>query len=68
MIYNSAVPISEKYTLTIKESSRYFGIGEGKLRKLASENLSSNWVLQNGNRILIKRKQFEKLLDSQDQI
>lgn len=68
MIYNSAVPISEKYTLTIKQASRYFGIGEGKLRKLANENLSSNWVLQNGNRILIKRKQFEKLLDSQDQI
>lgn len=68
MIYNSAVPISEKYTLTIKEASRYFNIGENKLRRLAAENHTANWVILNGNRILIKRKQLEKLLDSQDQI
>ncbi len=68
MKYTTAVPISEKYTLTIKEASRYFGIGENKLRRLANENLSSNWIILNGNRILIKRKQFEKILDSQDQI
>lgn len=68
MNYSAAVPISEKYTLTLKEASRYFGIGENKLRKLATENLSSNWVIKNGNRILIKRKQLEKILDSQDQI
>ena len=32
------VPISEKYTLTIEEASKYFRIGENKLRKLAEEN------------------------------
>lgn len=68
MNYSAAVPINEKYTLSVKEASRYFGIGENKLRKLANENLSSNWVIKNGNRILIKRKQLEKILDSQDQI
>ena len=57
---NFDVPIWEKYTLTIEEASKYFRIGENKLRKLAEENLSSNWVLLNGNRIQIKRKQFEK--------
>lgn len=61
---NSDVPIWEKYTLTIEEASKYFRIGENKLRKLAEENPSSNWVLYNGNRIQIKRKQFEKLIDS----
>ena len=63
-MHNSDVPIWEKYTLTIEEASKYFRIGENKLRKLAEENPSSNWVLYNGNRIQIKRKQFEKLIDS----
>lgn len=68
MKYATTVPIGEKYTLTIKEASRYFNIGENKLRRLAAENHTANWVILNGNRILIKRKQLEKLLDSQDQI
>ena len=39
-----------------------------KLRRLAEENLSSGWVLVNGNRLQIKRKQFEKVIDSLDEI
>ena len=58
------VPISEKYTLTIEEASKYFRIGENKLRKLAEENPSAAWVMMNGNRIQIKRKQFEKYIDT----
>ena len=65
---NFDVPIWEKYTLTIEEASKYFRIGENKLRKLAEENLSSNWGLLNGNRIQIKRKQFEKVIDTLDTI
>ena len=61
MVY---VPISEKYTLTIEEASKYFRIGENKLRKLAEENLNASWVIMNGNRIQIKRKQFEKIIDT----
>ena len=34
---NTDVPIWEKYTLTIEEASKYFRIGEKKLRKLRSE-------------------------------
>ncbi len=63
---NTDVPIWEKYTLTIEEASKYFRIGENKLRKLAEENLSANWVILNGNRIQIKRKQFEKVIDNLD--
>ena len=58
------VPIWEKYTLTIEEASKYFRIGENKLRKLAEENLNTGWVIMNGNRIQIKRKKFEKILDT----
>ena len=58
------VPIWEKYTLTIEEASKYFRIGDNKLRKLAEENPSAAWVMMNGNRIQIKRKQFEKFIDT----
>ena len=34
---NNDVPIWEKYTLTIEEASKYFRIGENKLRRLAEE-------------------------------
>ena len=34
---NTDVPIWEKYTLTIEEASKYFRIGEKKLRKLYDE-------------------------------
>ncbi|HBG6720300.1 TPA: excisionase, partial [Clostridioides difficile] len=38
------------------------------LRKLADENLDSGWVIMNSNRIQIKRKQFEKIVDTLDVI
>ncbi|MBP3917910.1 MAG: excisionase family DNA-binding protein [Clostridia bacterium] len=65
---NKDIPIWEKYTLTIEEAAKYFRIGETKLRKLAEDNPSANWVLLNGNRIQIKRKQFERMLDEVDTI
>ena len=65
---NKDVPIWEKYTLTIEEASRYFRIGENKLRRLAEENQNADWLLMNGNRIQIKRKKFEKLIDTLDVI
>ena len=68
MTNNTDVPIWEKYTLTIEEASKYFRIGENKLRKLAEENIGSNWVIMNGNRMQIKRKQFEKTIDKLDAI
>ena len=35
---NNDIPVWEKYTLTIEEASKYFRIGENKLRRLAEEN------------------------------
>jgi len=32
---NNDIPVWEKYTLTIEEASKYFRIGENKLRRLA---------------------------------
>ncbi len=49
--------------LNITEASQYFGIGEKKLRGLIEQNLGTGFVLQNGVKYLIKRKQFEEFLD-----
>lgn len=57
------VPIWEKYTLTVDEAAAYFRVGEGKLRKLISENRDANYILWNGVRPQIKRKQFEAYID-----
>ncbi len=65
---NMDVPVWEKYTLTIEEASKYFRIGEKKLRRIAEENKTANWVIMNGNRVQIKRKLFEKIVDSLDVI
>ncbi|HER6675879.1 TPA: excisionase [Streptococcus pyogenes] len=62
------IPIWERYTLTIEEASKYFRIGENKLRRLAEENKNADWLIMNGNRIQIKRKQFEKIIDKLDAI
>ena len=62
------IPIWERYTLTIEEASKYFRIGENKLRRLAEENKNAHWLIMNGNRIQIKRKQFEKIIDTLDAI
>lgn len=57
------IPISSKYALDVTEAAEYFGIGQKKLRKIITENLDSGFVVQNGVKYLIKRRQFEIFLD-----
>ena len=54
------ISVKDKFCLTIEEASRYFGIGEKKLRKLVHDNLDAGFVIQNGVKILIKRQRFEQ--------
>lgn len=63
MSNNTDVPVWEKYSLTLEEASRYFRVGEKKLRKLVDEHPDADWYIMNGNRIQIKRKAFEKFFD-----
>ena len=42
------IPVWEKYTLTIEEASKYFRIGENKLRRLAEENKNAGWLIKIG--------------------
>ena len=57
------VPIWEKVNLTLEEASAYSGIGINTLRDLTNEN-NCNFVLFVGTKRLIKRKLFEKFLES----
>ena len=59
----NSVPIWEKANLNLEEAAAYFGIGINKLRDMTNEN-NCPFVLWNGNKRLIKRRAFERFLDS----
>ena len=59
----TAIPISEKYMLTIKEASEYFNIGIKNMRRMAEQNTGFYAVFL-GNRYLIVRRKFEEYMDS----
>lgn len=57
------IPLWQKYTLSVEEASKYFRIGQTKLRRLINENEDADFILWNGNRPQIKRKPFEEFID-----
>lgn len=63
----AAVPIPEKFLLTIKEASAYFNLGVKQLRKLAEENMTG-FSIRNGSRYMIIRSKFEKFLEDTSSI
>ena len=57
----TAMPVNEKYALTITEASRYYNIGIKRLRQMAEEHLGE-FSFFNGNKYLIIREKFEQFL------
>lgn len=57
------IPVWKRYILTITEAAEYYHIGENKLRMIADEHPEADFIIMNGNRILIKRQKFEEYLD-----
>ena len=57
------MPYWEKYMLTLREAAEYFHIGEKKMRQLVDDNMDAKFILENGNRVMIKRKLFEEYLN-----
>jgi hypothetical protein len=49
--------------LTLREAAEYFHIGEKKMRQVVEENQNAEFLLESGNRVMIKRKLFEQFLD-----
>lgn len=66
-MHDLSMPLWERYLMTIEEASSYFRIWENKLRQLANE-YKEECVVMNGNRMLIKKKKFEKVIDRLEQI
>ena len=57
------IPYWEKYMLTLREATEYFHIGEKKMRQIVEENMDAKFLLENGNRVMIKKKLFEEYLN-----
>lgn len=58
------IPVWKRYALTITEAANYYHIGENKLRIIAEEHPQADFIIINGNRILLKRQKFEEFLDN----
>ena len=63
MSAEASIATKDKFCLTIEEASKYFHIGQKKMRQLASEHIDSGIFIQNGVKVLVKRKRFEAFLD-----
>ena len=57
------VPIWEKANLSLEEAAAYYGIGINRIRALTDTD-DCPYVLWVGNKRLIKRKSFEKYLET----
>ena len=62
MTCEKQVQVKDKFCFTIEEAAEYFNIGEKKLRRIIADHMDSGLVIQNGVKILIKRKRFEDFL------
>ena len=62
MTCDKQAQVKDKFCLTIVEAAEYFNIGEKKLRRIIADHMDSGLVIQNGVKILIKRKRFEDFL------
>ena len=58
------VPICQKVTLTIKEAAEYSNIGENKLYRLIAAPRCKFVLYVGRGKRLIKRREFEKFLES----
>jgi excisionase family DNA binding protein len=54
--------LKDVYALTIKQTAEVFNIGERTIRKLVKQNPKAPYVFTIGNRTMIKREMFEKML------
>lgn len=61
------VEIKDKLNLTVEEAAAYSNIGLHKIREILKEP-SCTFSLYIGNRILVKRKAFERYLEKVNEI
>lgn len=56
-----SIPIWHKTLLTLEEAAAYSGIGTGKLRELSNDE-NCSFVLWNGRKHLLKRKELDEFI------
>ena len=56
------VPVWKRYLLTIPEASMFYHIGERNLRSFINTHQSEIFILQIGNKTLIKKDLFEEFI------
>ena len=63
-----SVPIHKKYGLSISEASELFGVGEKVVRRILRDNPDAGLVINNGVKLVIRRKKFRKFLNATDSL
>ena len=66
-VRQNSISIKDKINLTIKEATEYSNIGETTIRKMLKER-GCPFLLKIGNKQLVKRKEFEKYIESKHYI
>lgn len=63
-VSSKCVPLWEKYALSVDEAAEVFGIGQNRLRSIIASNPDAEYLVTVGTKTMIKRKIFEKYLDT----
>ncbi|NCB93413.1 MAG: transposase [Clostridia bacterium] len=58
-----SIPIWKRYVLSISEAAAYYHIGEKKIRNIVDLHPEADFLIMNGNRVLLKKSKFENFLD-----
>ena len=58
------IPLWKRYSLSVPEAARYFGIGETRLYRIIAEHSGADFILEIGSHVKIKRVLFERYLDA----
>ena len=58
------IPLWQRYSLSVPEAAKYFGIGETRLYQIVAEHPGADFILEIGSHVKIKRVLFERFLDA----
>lgn len=61
---DNGIPLWKRYSLSVPEAARYFGIGETRLYRIIAEHPGADFILEIGSHVKIKRVLFERYLDA----
>lgn len=62
---DKSIPYNQRYGLSLNEASIYFGIGKTRLKEILSNDNEAKYMFKNGNKIIVKRQEFENYLTQQ---